>query len=79
MIFLRRRSRGTDPHLSGKIQVFFLGAGLALGGIAMDSAVLVGVAIVILGMGLLLGLLPRVFRREEEGLSGGDTDHEESR
>jgi hypothetical protein len=79
MIFPRRRSRRTDPHLSGKIQIFFLGAGLALGGIALDSPTLVGVAIVILAMGLLLGLLPGRSRKEGEEPSSGDTHHEESR
>lgn len=58
MIFARRDKAGPDPLLHRKVQLFFGGALLALVGIAMDSSLLVGLAIFILVVGALLRFLP---------------------
>ena len=68
MIFSSRRKRGPDENLSLKVQVFFVGAALALVGIGLDSSILVGVAIVILVAGVLLRFLPGAV----EGGGGGE-------
>lgn len=54
MILARRGSRGPDPFLGQKVQIFLAGAALALVGIGVDSSLLVGLAILILlaGVGL---------------------------
>lgn len=58
MIFLDRSRRGEDPHLEWKIVLFWVGAVLALAGMAMDRPVLVTVAIVVLVVGFLLRFPP---------------------
>lgn len=57
MIFARRGNPGPDAFLQRKVQLFFLGAILALVGIALDSSLLVGAAILILVAGVALRLL----------------------
>ncbi len=57
MIFARRGKPGPDPFLQRKVQLFFLGAILALVGIALDSSLLVGAAILVLVTGVALRLL----------------------
>ncbi|MGW8268234.1 MAG: hypothetical protein ACWGSQ_17845, partial [Longimicrobiales bacterium] len=54
VILARRGSRGPDPFLGQKVQIFLAGAALALVGIGVDSSLLVGLAILILlaGVGL---------------------------
>ena len=58
MIFASRRDRGADPFLRIKVQAFFAAAALALIGIGVDSSLLVGLAIVILLVGILLRFFP---------------------
>jgi len=72
VIFVRRGRRGPDPYLDWKVRSFFLAAILALVGIAAESSLFVGLAIVVLVGGLALRILPN---REE----GGDADREEER
>jgi len=58
VIFANRGSRGPDPHLGRKVQIFALGAVLGLAGIGFESSLLVGLAIVVLAVGMVLRLLP---------------------
>lgn len=58
MIFLDRSRREEDPHLEWKIVLFWVGAALALAGMAMERPLLVTVAIVVLVVGFLLRFLP---------------------
>ena len=58
MIFASRRARGADPFLHIKVQAFFAAAALALIGIGVDSSLLVGLAIVILLVGMLIRFFP---------------------
>lgn len=58
MMFHRRRRSGPDPYLQWKVRLFFLGAVLALVGLARDSSLLVGLAVLILLVGVALRLLP---------------------
>jgi hypothetical protein len=59
MIFSSRKNRGEDPHLDWKVRIFFLGALLALVGIARDSRLLVGLAVGVLLLGFVLRFIPR--------------------
>ena len=54
MIFLNRGRKGPDPYLEWRVRLLFAGGGVALVGIALESRIVVGVAIAILtvGMGL---------------------------
>jgi hypothetical protein len=54
VIFLDRSSRGPDPWLDWKVRVFFLGAALALVGMAMGNRVVTGVAMGVLLVGVIL-------------------------
>jgi hypothetical protein len=58
------RQRRSDPWLEWKVRFFLLGAGVAVVGIGMGIAWVVGVAIVILFVGFVIRFLPRP---EEEG------------
>lgn len=58
MIFASRNARGPDPHLRRKVQIFAAGAALGLVGIGLDSSLLVGLAILVLAVGMVLRLLP---------------------
>jgi hypothetical protein len=64
-MFHRRRRSGPDPFLQWKVRLFFLGAVVALVGLARDSSLLVGLAVLILLIGVAVRLLPR--GKEEEG------------
>ena len=57
MIFTRRTQGGPDPFLEGKVMIFLLGATLAMVGIARDSSLLVGLAIIVLLSGVTLRFL----------------------
>lgn len=64
MILLPRGDRGPDPFLHWKVQIL-LGAGLlAFLGIGMESSLLVGLAIVLLLVGVGLRFIGRRHRRE---------------
>ena len=70
MIFMDRRSRGPDPWLEWKVRVFFLGAVLALVGMAMGNRLVTGLAIGVLLVGVILRFLGggrAVEPEEEEG------------
>jgi hypothetical protein len=58
VIFARRGRRGPDPYLDWKVRFFFLAAVLAFAGIAADSSVLVGLAILVLLGGFALRIVP---------------------
>jgi len=57
MIGLNRGRRGGDPYLDWKDRFFFAGAALALVGIARESKLLVGLALVVLVAGMVLRFL----------------------
>jgi len=57
VILASRRRRGPDPFLGRKVQIFLAGAALALVGIGVDSSLLVGLAILILLVGVGLRFL----------------------
>ena len=63
-MFVDRRRR-SDPWLEWKVRFFLLGAGVAIVGIGMGIAWIVGVAIVILLVAFLIRFLPKP---EEEGV-----------
>lgn len=54
------RSRKADayPWLPWKVRLFLLGAALAVVGMAMESRLLVGIAIGVLALGFLVRFLP---------------------
>jgi hypothetical protein len=57
--FITRRSgRGPDPWLLAKVRFFAIGAALALGGILLDSDLMVWGAMAVLAVGILLRFLP---------------------
>jgi hypothetical protein len=58
MILLDRKRREKDPHLDWKVKLFFVGAALALAGIAVNSTWLIGAAVVVLLGGAGLRFLP---------------------
>lgn len=70
MIFLDRGKRGEDPHLEWKVRFFFLGALLALLGMAMELAWLVGIATGVLLLAVGLRFLPR--RGDRSGDAGDE-------
>jgi hypothetical protein len=75
VIFARRGKLEPDPFLERKVQLFLVGAALALVGIGIDSPLLVGLAILV----LLLGMALRFFAKKEPDHEGdtpdrGDTD-----
>jgi hypothetical protein len=78
MIFGRRGSRGPDPHLEGRVQLFFIGAGIALLGIAFDSKILVGSSLVVLIGGVFLHLFLGRSSAPEEGDPPAEGGHEEN-
>ena len=71
MIFLNRNRSGSDPHLEWKVRFFFLGAALALAGVALESSLLVTVAIVVLVGGAALRFLPG---SKDDAGEGADAD-----
>jgi hypothetical protein len=58
MILLDRKRREEDPHLDWKVKLFFIGAALALAGIAVNSTWLIGAAVLALLAGAGLRFLP---------------------
>lgn len=74
MIFASRRSRkGPDPHLDRKVALFGVGAVLAMAGIGLEASWLVGLAILVLAVGVGLGLFPRSGSSgENDNLRGDD-------
>jgi hypothetical protein len=58
MFFSSREKRGPDLYLEWKVRIFFAGALLALIGIGIGSSVLVGLAILVLLVGVGLRFLP---------------------
>lgn len=62
-MFIRRGDDGPDPHVRWKVAAFAAGAVVGLVGMALESRLVVGAAIVVLGVGFLLRFLPR--NREE--------------
>jgi hypothetical protein len=58
MILLDRERREKDPHLGWKVKLFFVGAALAVAGIAADSAWIIGAAVLVLLVGAGLRFLP---------------------
>jgi len=64
VILLSRKDRGPDPLLHWKVQIF-LGSGLlAVLGIGLESSILVGLAIVLLLLGVGLRFIGRGHRNE---------------
>jgi len=57
VIFFTRKKRGPDPHLDWKVRLFSGGAVLALVGLGLESSLLVGLAILILLVGVGLRFL----------------------
>jgi hypothetical protein len=65
VILLSRKDRGPDPFLHWKVQIL-LGAGLlAFLGIGLESSILVGLAIMLLLLGVGLRFIGRSHRKEE--------------
>ena len=71
MIFLDRRSREADPSLDWKIRVFAVGAILALVGMALESRILVWLAVAALLLGITLRFWAPGGTREETSDGGG--------
>jgi hypothetical protein len=66
-VFRARRDRaGPDRFLGLKHSLFWIGAGLGLFGMATERDWLVWVAVLALGLGVLLGVVGRREREEEE-------------
>jgi hypothetical protein len=74
LIFLNRNRSGSDPHLEWKVRFFFLGAALAMAGVALDSTLLVTLAIVVLVGGAALRLIPGRNGAAEGVDEAGDPD-----
>ncbi len=75
VIFARRGKLEPDPFLERKVHLFLVGAALALVGIGLDIPVLVGLAIVVLLLGMALRLIPKKGPDQEgESPDGGETD-----
>lgn len=75
MIFARRGKREPDPFLERKVQLFLAGAALALVGIGLEAPVLVGLAIVVLFLGMAFRFVPRKGPDQEgQAPNGGETD-----
>jgi hypothetical protein len=71
VIFLSRKKKGPDPYLEWKVRLFSGGAVLALVGLGLESSLLVGLAILILLVGVGLRFLPG-----GEWEEGGSPDEE---
>ena len=59
MMFHSRKKKDPDPYLDWKVRLFLLGALLAMIGLAMESSLVVGLAIAVLFAGVVLRLFPR--------------------
>jgi len=77
MIFAHRGKRGPDPHLATKVQLFFVASAVALVGIALESSWLVGVAILLLLVGMVFRLLSPKSPVDGDRSQGGDIDRAE--
>ena len=73
----RRRRDEPDPFLDWKVRIFFAGAVLLVAGVFLRRDVLVLVASVVLGVGLVLGGVDRVRRRRRESARIAELDAEE--
>ena len=75
VIFARRGKLEPDPFLERKVQLFLFGAALALVGIWIDSPVLVGLAILVLVLGMALRFFPKKGPDQDgEAPEKGETD-----
>lgn len=72
----RRRRDGPDPFLDWKIRIFFAGAALLAAGVFLRRDVLVLIAAVVLGVGLVLSGIDRVGRRRAESARMARFDEE---
>ena len=59
MIFLRRSHKGFNRFTWWRVGLFFLAAGIWLGGVAAGNDVATGVAIAVLFAAVILGLIGR--------------------
>jgi len=66
LIFARRGKPGPDPHLEWRVRLFFIGAVLALVGVARESSLLVGGGIAVLLVAMVLRFFPSTSAHEEE-------------
>jgi hypothetical protein len=74
VIFAHRGKRGPDPYLATKVQLFFVAAAVALVGIALESSWLVGIAILLLLVGVVFRLLSPKSPVDGDPSRGGDVD-----
>jgi hypothetical protein len=74
VIFAHRGKRGPDPYLATKVQLFFVAAAVALVGIALESSWLVGIAILLLMVGVVFRLLSPKSPVDGDPSQGGDVD-----
>lgn len=73
MIFASRRRRAADRYLAWKVRAFWLGAGLGVLGIWLESGWLLAPAAAVLLAGILLRFLPAHGGSPSvEGVNGGD-------
>jgi hypothetical protein len=79
VIFVRRGKTGPDPYLATKVQLFFVAAAVALVGIALESSWLVGVAILLLLVGVAFRILTPKSPVDEDPSRGGDVDRVEEK
>jgi hypothetical protein len=77
VIFAHRGKRGPDPYLATKVQLFFVAAAVALVGIALESSWLVGVAILLLLVGMVFRILSSRSPADGHPSQGGDIDRVE--
>lgn len=59
MFFASRTRRGRDRYLAWKMASLFVGIGVGLVGISLESAMIVNIAIGVILTGIALRLLPR--------------------
>lgn len=72
MGFLTRRSGPVGPLLEWRVRLLLAGGVLSAAGILLDERWLTGLAIVVLGAGVLIRLLPS----DRDGQSPEDSDDE---
>jgi hypothetical protein len=73
-----RGGRPDPPFLVWKVRIFSVGAGLGLGGIFLDQALLIWAAIGVLGIGVLLRFLPYGAGSEKPDSEKPDSGREDS-